>query len=329
MHITEDMIHPELVELAKQYSQMFPCYTEEVFKQVNQMDANFVGKAGDDVTYRQVWIERPEAGIISKKCETDEQLRICVYQPKEQAGPSAGVLWLHGGGYAMTVPEMEEFFAKIFTNEGCTVVAPDYRRSMDAPYPAAIEDCYAALEWMSAHAEELNIKPDQLMVAGDSAGGGLTAALCVLTRDVDGPKIAYQMPLYPMLDDRMITESASDNDAPVWNTPSNINGWRLYLGYLFETEDVPVYAAAGRLEDFHGLPPATLFVGSIEPFRDEAVAWIESLKAAGIDAEYRIMPGCFHCFDVLAPESTPAREAHAFLVERLRYAFEHFHASQE
>ena len=131
-----------------------------------------------------------------------------------------------------------------------------------------------------------------------------------------------------MLDDRMITESSRDNDAPVWNTKANENAWKLYLGDLYGTDEVPVYAAPARLTDFHGLPPAITFVGTLDPFHDETRSYIRRLKAEGIPVAYRIFEGCYHAFDIMAPKSKPAMEAEKFLMKNFAYAVRHFFAAQ-
>ena len=272
--------------------------------------------------YEQRWI--PSTDGDEKK-----NMRICIYRPNEQKGLVPGFLYLHGGGYAMGTPEQEESFYKdIIRATGCVIVSPDYRLSLEAPYPAAVEDAYSALCWMKKHAEELGINPDQLMVGGESAGGGLTAALCIYARDKKEVSIAFQMPLYPMLDDRMITPSSQYNDAPMWNTKSNEIAWKQYLGKLYRTDDVPVYAAPSRLKDFKGLPPAFTFVGDIEPFCDETVSYMENLKKAGIRAHCKVFKGCFHGFDVVVSKSKPAKAARRLMIQELKYALEHDFARQ-
>lgn len=281
------------------------------------------GKQDNTIEYKQIKIPRPGHNLSSPS------LRLCVYRPKEKREKAPGLLWIHGGGYAIGIPELDGNFIKSFIQEsGCIVVAPDYCLSTEAPYPAALEDCYTALLWLKDNAASLGVRPDQLMVGGDSAGGGLTAALCIYARDKKEVSIAFQMPLYPMLDDRMITESSQNNDAPVWNTKSNENGWRLYLGELYGTDKVPAYAAPARLTDYHDLPPAFTFVGSIEPFCDETITYMEQLKAAGIPAEYKVFQGCFHAFDIMAKKAGPAKEARKLLIENFRYAVEHYFAKQ-
>jgi acetyl esterase/lipase len=227
-----------------------------------------------------------------------------------------GILWLHGGGYAIGTPEQSlPMIGKLINRRSAVVVVPDYRLSVDAPYPAALEDAYETLLWMKDHARTLGIRDDQLMVGGDSAGGGLAAAVSLYARDLGEVAVAFQMPLYPMLDDRMDTESAVGNDAPVWNSLSNENAWSLYLGERFGTMDVPAYAAPARADDLSGLPPAVTFVGALEPFRDETVQYVARLKKAGVPVDFQIFPGCYHAFETVSPGATVSRQAIEFFLQ--------------
>lgn len=162
------------------------------------------------------------------------------------AGGRPGILWIHGGGYLTGMPEMvyTSRAKNLARKYGAVVVSPGYRLSGEAPYPAALLDCHNALTYLKTHARELGVRDDQLMVGGESAGGGLTAALCMYERDTDGVRIAFQMPLYPMLDNED-TETSRDNHAPVWNTRRNHFGWSRYLRGL-GGGDVPAYAAPAR-----------------------------------------------------------------------------------
>jgi acetyl esterase/lipase len=256
-------------------------------------------------------------------------LRVCIFKPLTHKKAVPGVLWIHGGGYALGAPEVSKLYAKkLIEAADCVVITPDYRLSLEAPYPAALEDSYAVLLWMKSNAKELGIRSDQLMVGGDSAGGGLTAALSLYARDKEEVNIAFQMPLYPMLDDRMNTESAKDNNAPVWNSKSNFIGWKLYLGSLFGSEKVPCYAAAARSQDYTNLPPTATFVGDLEPFRDETIEYIDNLKKSGIPVEFKIFNGCYHAFDQICPKADVTRKAHEFLTNSFKYAAENYFAEQ-
>ncbi len=322
MNITDDQIAPELRRTGRMIRRVLPYFKESTFRKCNKGLALIKGHGPKNLSYRQLRIPRTDHSDSDP-----EDLRICVYRPKKQEKPAPGILWIHGGGYGLGVPEQDVGFIRRFVEEyGCTVVSPDYCLAVNRPYPAALEDCYTALKWMQNHAEEYQIRPDQLMIGGDSAGGGLTAALAIYARDLKEVPIAFQMPIYPMLDDRMITDSSRDNDAPVWNTKSNEAGWKLYLGSYYGTEDVPAYAAPARESDYHGLPPAVTYVGSIEPFRDETIEYINNLKKAGVPACYRVYNGCFHGFDIVASSSPQAKSASNYLMKQFGYAVEHYFA---
>ncbi|KUK98057.1 MAG: Esterase/lipase, partial [Anaerolineaceae bacterium 46_22] len=261
--------------------------------------------------------------------EDGSTLRLCIYKPKYLKENVPGVLWLHGGGYAIGTPEQSMSKVKSLINASqCVVIAPDYRLSTEAPYPAALEDSYTALLWMKDNTSALGIREDQLMVGGESAGGGLTAALTLYARDKGQVAIAFQMPLYPMLDDRMSSESAKDNNAPVWNSKSNTNAWKLYLGDLFGTAKVPPYAAPARAEDYSSLPPTATFVGDLEPFRDETIEYVGNLKKAGVPVKFKLFEGCYHAFETICPNAEVSKRAVSFLLNSYKYAVDHYFAEQ-
>jgi acetyl esterase/lipase len=276
------------------------------------------GRHGKKLNYEQFHIDRADGS----------KLRLCLYTPLAPKENVPGILWIHGGGYAIGAPEQDEMFIRRFIDEsGAVVVSPDYTLSVDKPYPAALNDCYATLLWLRNNGERFGMRSDQIFIGGGSAGGGLTAALSLRARDKGEVNIAFQMPLYPMLDDRP-TESSRNNRAPVWNTKSNENGWKLYLGSLYGAEDVPAYAAPARATDYSGLPPTCSFVGSVEPFCDETTAYIECLRKAGVSVGFKIFDGCFHAFDLVCGKSKVAEEATAFLLDNFKYATKHCFAEQ-
>jgi len=321
MKITRKMIHPQLRLTGILLRLVLGGYSQSTLRRLSKITAAMGRKRAAKLRgmrFEPVFID-----------SSGHRLRLCVYRPLEEVTDTPALLWIHGGGYALGFPEQDEAFIRRFIKAvPCTVVAPDYRLSPEAPYPAALDDCMSALLWLRDNAAALGVRSDKIMVGGDSAGGGLAAALTIRARDEGRAAISYQMPLYPMLDDRMITESSRDNNAPVWNSRSNESAWVLYLGSLHRQEDVPPTAAPSRLEDFRGLPPAFTFVGSIEPFRDETIHYFEKLKAAGVNAEYMIFDGCYHAFDMMCPRSEPAKKAAAALLEHFAYAAENYSAPQ-
>ena len=173
----------------------------------------------------------------------------------------------------------------------------------------------------------MGVREDQIMVGGESAGGGLCAAVCIMARDRGEVKVAFQMPLYPMLDDRD-TESSGDNHGKGWNTRKNHMAWRCYLRGQ-DRENLSPYAAPARLEDFSGLPPAYTFVGDGEPFYAETLSYTEKLRACGIPAEADVYHSDMHAFDMLRPGLAVSREAVRRFGERFAYAQEHYFAPQK
>ncbi|MGN1019214.1 MAG: alpha/beta hydrolase [Aristaeellaceae bacterium] len=259
-----------------------------------------------------------------------EPVKLLILQPKVRRQPpekTPGILWLHGGGYVVGMAGMV-FMSRakrLVTAYGAVVISPEYRLAGKAPYPAALEDCYAALRYLKEHATELGCAADRIMVGGESAGGGLTAALCMLARDRGEVRIAFQMPLYPMLDHRD-TDSSRDNHGLSWNTRRNHAAWKRYLRGV--EGDIPPYASPARQTDYRDLPPAYTFVGDREPFTCETLAYVENLRRAGIRAGVDVYPTGFHAFDMLLPWRRISKQAIAAFEEAYRYAAEHDRAAQ-
>ncbi len=177
---------------------------------------------------------------------------------------------------------------------------------------------------MKAHSVELGINNSQIMVGGESAGGGLCAALCMLARDRKTVNVAFQMPLYPMLDN-FDTESSYDNHGKVWNTKRNHLGWRFYLRNKSKQKISP-YASPARQIDYKGLPPAYTFVGDGEPFYEETRTYINQLKKAGVEASIDVYHTDIHAFDMLRPRLPESQEAIRKFEQAFVYATEHYYA---
>ena len=310
MRVTREMIDPELRLVGNVASLLFRP-SARFFRLARRLGRRMNGQniPGLDCDERRIESE-------------DGDVRVRVYRPSSRntKGPLPGVLFLHGGGYALGSPEASAAsISRLIDTRECVIVAPDYRKSVEEPYPAAVTDCYATLLWMKENAEELGVRNDGLIVVGESAGGGLTAAVSLMARDRGEVRVAHQMPLYPMIDDRMNTGSMVDNDAPLWSARHNRVAWDLYLGGL-SGDDVPKYAAPARETDYTRLPPTTTFVGDLDPFRDETVEYVENLRAAGVPAELRVFEGCYHGFDLLRPDSKSGSAANEFICERFAAA---------
>ncbi len=260
----------------------------------------------------------------------DHRIRLLVLTPQQPSAEKVpGVLWIHGGGYQHGSAQ-EIYFTRALSmvvRFGMALVAPEYRLSRKHPYPAALHDCYAALLWLRDHAEELNVRTDQLMIGGESAGGGMTAALCMLAHDRQEVNIAFQMPLYPMLDDRD-TDSSRDNHAINWNTKRNHKAWKRYLRDAWGTDIVSCYAAPARRTDYTGLPPCYTYVGDAEPFLDETLTYVRHLREAGIRAEVDVWPGWFHAYDIIFPKKKESQAAIGRFEEQVAFAIAHDFAPQ-
>ena len=259
----------------------------------------------------------------------DRPLSALVLRPTIQGTPLPGVLWIHGGGYRLGMAAMVHMsrMAPLVRAGKAVAVSPEYRLADSAPYPAALDDCYAALLWMRDHADELGIAPDQIFVGGESAGGGLAVATCLLARDRGEVSVAYQMPLYPMLDGRD-TESSVDNYGRVWNTTRNHWGWKGYLGELWGSDDVPEYASPALAEDLSGMPPCYTFVSDGEPFFSETLTYVRRLQAAGVPAECSVYHGDMHAFDMLAPWTRNAKDAASDFEARFAAATARYRTAQ-
>ena len=259
-------------------------------------------------------LKRRERGIRTVKTVIDGpggKLKLIVLR----YGRGPGILWIHGGGYAlgtagMVYASMGRMLARRFRG---TVVSPEYRLAGQAPYPAALEDCWAALKYMYESAGELGIDRKRIVVGGESAGGGLAAALCLYARDRGEIPIAFQIPLYPMLDCED-TDSSRDNHGHVWNTKRNHWGWSKYLGGLYGTAGVPPYASPARAEDLSRLPPCYTYVEDGEPFYTETLAYVRKLNEAGVEAHADVFHGETHAFDALF-WTRNAREAKKKLIK--------------
>jgi len=319
MKIEKQMIDKQLRIYGSISKVLLKINSEEDFIKLNKKLSLLQGKKIKGLDCSEKWI---------KRSKDNTKIRICIYKPLTIKSNALGLLWLHGGGFATGVPEISNDLIKKFVERsGCVVIAPDYTLSLDKPYPAALEDCHEALLWMKNNAQELQINPDQLMVGGESAGGGLTAAITLYERDIKGVSIAFQMPLYPMIDDRMNTESAKNNNAPVWDSKANKIAWNLYLKDV-EKNNVPIYAAPARAINYDDLPPIVTYVGDLEPFRDETIAYVKKLKEANVSVKFKVFQGCFHAFDKMYSYAKVSKEAIDFLMQEFDYARENYFAKQ-
>ena len=244
-------------------------------------------------------------------------LRLRVHRPRGADGVLPCVYSIHGGGYIMGTHLSDDTrFDRWSPALSCVGVSVDYRLAPETPYPGPLEDCYAGLRWVHEHAAELGIDPARTGISGGSAGGGLAAGLALLARDRGELPVAFQVLIYPMIDDRQVTAS-SHLDVPVWAPANNTFGWQSYLGDLYGTDAIPAYAAASRAADLAGLPPAFIMVGTLDGFMDEDIEYARRLNAAGVPADLHVFAGAPHGFDSLLPGTAVAARGKGLLEEWL------------
>lgn len=245
-------------------------------------------------------------------------IKVRIYRPVDATGTLPGIYFIHGGGMILGDIDGEDAVAtSVCEQVDAVVVSVEYRLAPEHPYPAPVEDCYAGLAWMARHAAELRVDPDRLAVYGGSAGGGLTIAISMLARDRAFPALRFQMPIYPMIDDRNETPSSHEiTDIGLWDRAGNIEAWKWYLGDGKPDQ----YAAPARAEDLAGLPPTYIDVGTLDLFRDEDITFAMRLMAAGIPTELHVSPGAYHAAEVFAPAAPLSERIWTRRFEALRRA---------
>lgn len=249
------------------------------------------------------------------------EIALYIYRPAKAAGPLGCLYHIHGGGYVFgKAGELEFAHRPLAEALGCVIVSVDYRLAPETPHPGPIEDCYAGLAWVFANSGRLGVDPGRIGVIGESAGGGLAAALALLARDRGDYRLAFQHLTYPMLDDRTCVRPAHAYAGEfIWPPASNHFGWSALLGHEPGRDDVSPYAAAARATDLVDLPPTYLMTGALDLFVDENIDYARRLVAAGVPTEFHLYPGAFHGFDI-APEAAVALQARADRLAALRRA---------
>lgn len=227
-------------------------------------------------------------------------VRVLHYTPPGQpAAPRGAVLHIHGGGYVLGDPDMNDAGNRAMAlAAGCVVASVDYRLAPETAWPGALEDCYAALCWLHDNAADLGVDPARIAVAGESAGGGHAAALALHARDRGGPAICFQLLDSPMIDDRTgsTTEPHPWCGEFVWTPEKNRFGWSALLGCEAGGADVPEAAVPARARDLSRLPATFISVGALDLFLEENLEFTRRLARAGVPVELHVVPGAYHGF---------------------------------
>jgi acetyl esterase/lipase len=227
------------------------------------------------------------------------EVPVIVYRPAGAEGALPSILHIHGGGYVLgSAAAGEAAHRPLAADLGCCIVTVDYRLAPETPHPGPVEDCYAALAWVFAHADSLKIDPARIGVMGESAGGGLAAALALLARDRGEYALAFQHLIYPMIDDRTCVHPEPHPYVGefVWTPQRNRFGWASLLGAEPGSDGVSPYAAAARAEDLAGLPPTFIATGALDLFLEEDLDYARRLTRAGVPVELHVYPGAYHGF---------------------------------
>ena len=274
------------------------------------------GIGGDDVVREELLI----SGVVPQP-----DVRVVIHRPAS-AGLKPAYLHVHGGGYVMGTPEFSDDRNRALARfHDCVVLSPAYRLAPETKFPGALDDCYLALDWLHQNAGDFGGDSNRIVIGGESAGGGLAAALTILARDRGDIPVAGQLLTYPMLDDRTGSTVQPHQFAGefLWTAADNLFGWTSFLPCAPGSEHVPSYAAAARNENLAGLPPTFILTGALDLFFDENVAYMKRLVHAGVPTGFRVYPGACHGFD-LASETTLGRafardhrEAMAWLLKRV------------
>jgi len=244
-----------------------------------------------------------------------DPIQLAVIQRTGRTGTAPCFYTMHGGGmmFGHHLGNLDSYDDWLLTHD-VVLVTVDYRLAPEHPDPYPVEDCYAGLVWTAAHADTLGIDPERIVLAGQSAGGGLAAGTALLARDRKGPALLAQILISPMLDDRDATVSTTQIDGVgIADRDMTRFGWTAYLGDRRAGDDVSSYAAPARAADLSGLPQTYLDCASAEVFRDETVAYASALWAAGVQAELHVWPGGFHGFTSMQPQAALSRAATAAL----------------
>ncbi|MFK7842688.1 MAG: alpha/beta hydrolase [Sphingorhabdus sp.] len=267
------------------------------------LDALFAQMAADTPEYEGQKDEYHMPGL-----EGDPDVAVIEYRARDVLYPDCTIIWLHGGGYLMG--SVDDLSAQGYSNLA-PVVSVDYRMAPEYRAPAAARDVCAVIERVAK-----NRNPRKIILAGPSAGGGLAASAALLNRDRGGPEIAFQLLIYPMLDDQHDTPSGHMDIPPsTWTRATSLYAWSLYA----EEDGASAYAAAARATDLTGLPPAYIMCGDLDLFLDEDIAYANRLRSSGVPVELAIYPGAPHGFNGFAPQAAVSKRANA----SIRMALEH------
>jgi triacylglycerol lipase len=314
---TRGLVAPELlagVDAMPNYD-----LTEEILP---AMRSGAAGRPAPQLSPAQQAIQFEERRVPGPAGAPD--VRVLIYTPPKSAQPRPAFLHMHGGGFVMGAPELYDGKNRAMAAElGCVVVSVNYRLAPETRFPGAVQDCYAALLWLYREAKALGVDAARIAIGGESAGGGHAVALALYARERGEVPICLQVLDSPMIDDR---SGGNAHAHPycgefVWPPAKNRFGWRALLGMEPGGADVPAAAVPARAKDFAGLPPAFITVGALDLFLEEDMEYARRLIRAGVSTELHVIPGAYHGFGAVAPDSPQMQGVIRLQREALARAF--------
>ncbi len=252
------------------------------------------------------------------------EVRVLAYRPTGVQGLLPVLVHLHGGGYVVGSPERKGAeHRKLAVDLRCAVYSVDYRLAPETPFPGAVEDCYAVLQWLHENASEHGLDVSRIGVIGESAGGGLAASLALMVRDRGEFDLLFQHLVSPMLDDRTAVQARKNpwTGEFAWTKEDNAFGWSALLGPAVGGEDVSPYAAAARAGDLSGLPSTYLSVAAMDLLMEEELDYAQRLACAGVPLELHVYPGTYHGFVPTCPKARVSIAAARDSFDALHRAF--------
>ncbi|WP_077145731.1 alpha/beta hydrolase [Sphingopyxis sp. KK2] len=242
--------------------------------------------------------------IVIPSAHGGPDIAVYLYSPAETKPGGGAILHIHGGGMVMgSAKQIQTSPASLAVAAGVPVASVEYRLAPERPFPAPQQDCHSALVWLAGQADALGFDASRIVVAGESAGGGLAAALAIMARDLGGPAIAGQLLTYPMLDHRTGGDAcpyANPNTGEfIWTRASNRFGWGALQGDYAADDDRKGWFSPSLADDLSNLPPAYIATGSLDLFFDENLDYARRLTAAGVPVELHSYAGAIHAFNAV------------------------------
>lgn len=294
-----DRVQPEYRDAAQGYVIDVSSYA-----QVDKRNNSFVPAPSD--------IERET--IYAENIYEHNQIPMYIYRPANAGNkPLPVVYYSHGGGYLFRISlEARDRYQNIADATGAAVVTPKYRLSVEAPFPAALTDTYSGLLYIKQNAKTLGLDGDKIVLMGDSAGGGLSASLALYNRDNANIPLKGQALIYPMLDYRTATDASPYTTKQTgyicWPRTSNVFAWQVLRGGQTIGEDMMPYFSPAMAQDVSSLPPALIYVGGLDLFVNEDIAYAGKLADANVDTELHVIPGLYHAFEIANPNGAASHE---------------------